>query len=256
MNSRETNNNWNADKYRKHAGFVSDLASPVVELLDPKEGEKILDIGCGDGVLSLTIEKYGSDVVGIDLSENMVAKAIENGLDARVMSVIDMPFDGEFDAVFSNAMLHWVKEPKLAVENIARALKSNGRFIAEFGGYENISSIIKAMREVFDIHPEYGEIDCFWYFPTTEEYRSILEECDFEVRYIELIPRPTPIDDISNWLMLFTNGFTKHLSNGEQMAFRDEVRELLKVTNYNQKDGWVADYVRIRVEAYKIAIQE
>jgi 2-isopropylmalate synthase len=251
MNSRETNNNWNADKYRKHAGFVSDLATPVVELLNPKEGEKILDIGCGDGILSLTIEKYGTEVVGIDLSENMVAKARENGLDARVMSVTDMPFDREFDAVFSNAMLHWVKEPKLAVESIARALKSNGRFIAEFGGYGNISSIIKAMKEVFQKHPEYGEIDDFWYFPTTKEYRSILKEYGFEVRYIELIPRPTPIDDISNWLMIFTNGFTKHLSDSEHMEFRDEVRELLKETNYSQKEGWMADYVRIRIEAYK-----
>ena len=251
MNSKETKNSWNADKYRKHAGFVSDLATPVVELLNPKEGEKILDIGCGDAVLSLTIENCGSDVVGIDLSENMVSKAIENGLDARVMSVTDMPFDREFDAVFSNAMLHWVREPKLAVENIARALKPNGRFIAEFGGYGDIINIERAMREVFDRHPEYGEIDCFWYFPTTEEYSSILEECGFEVRYIELIPRPTPIDDIANWLMLFTNGFTKHLSDSEQIAFRAEVRELLKETNHSEKEGWVADYVRIRVEGIK-----
>jgi len=250
MNSREINS-WNADKYRKHAGFVSELATPVVELLNPKEGEKILDLGCGDGILGLTIEKYGTEVLGIDFSENMVKKAKENGLNAKVMSVTDMSFKEEFDAVFSNAMLHWVKEPKLAVENIAKSLKKGGRFVAEFGGDGDIINIERAMREVFHRHPEYGEIDDFWYFPTTDEYTSILEAYHFEVRYIELIPRPTPIDDIANWLMLFTNGFTKHLSDGEQRAFRDEVREFLKETNYSQDEGWVADYVRIRVEAFK-----
>jgi len=249
--NRQKTNSWNAEKYRKHAGFISDLASPVVELLNLKEGEKILDLGCGDGILGLEIAKYKAEVIGMDLSENMVAKARENGLNARVMSVTDMPFNGEFDAVFSNAMLHWVNEPKLAVENIAKALKVDGRFIAEFGGYGNIFSIIKAMKEVFKRDPEYGKIDDFWYFPTTDEYKSILEEYGFEVRYIELIPRPTPIDDIANWLILFTNGFTKHLSDSKQKQFRDEVRELLKETNYSPKDGWVADYVRIRVEAYK-----
>jgi 2-isopropylmalate synthase len=251
MSNKKETNSWNAEKYRKHAGFVSDLALPVVELLNPKEGEKILDLGCGDGVLGLEIAKYGTEVVGIDASENMVVKAKENGLNAKLISVTDMPFEQEFDAVFSNAMLHWVKEPRLAVENIAKALKRGGRFVAEFGGDGNIVNIERAMREVFARHPEYREIDDFWFFPTTDEYKSILEEYGFEVRYIELIPRPTPIDDIANWLMLFTNGFTKSLTHEEQMQFREEVREILKSTNYSEKDGWVADYVRIRVEAYK-----
>jgi 2-isopropylmalate synthase len=251
MSNKKETNSWNAEKYRKHAGFVSDLALPVVELLNPKEGEKILDLGCGDGVLGLEIAKYGTEVVGIDASENMVVKAKENGLNAKLISVTDMPFEQEFDAVFSNAMLHWVKEPRLAVENIAKALKRGGRFVAEFGGDGDIVNIERAMREVFARHPEYGEIDDFWFFPTTDEYKSILEEYGFEVRYIELIPRPTPIDDIANWLMLFTNGFTKSLTHEEQIQFREEVREILKSTNYSEKDGWVADYVRIRVEAYK-----
>ena len=247
---KETNS-WNADKYNKHAHFVSELALPVVELLDPKVGEKILDLGCGEGRLGLEIAKQGAEVYGIDLSPEMVTQARANGLKAEVMSATEMPFDQEFDAVFSNAMLHWVRESELAVTHIAKALKSGGRFVAEFGGQGNVQHIVAAMRTVFGRHPVYGMFDDFWFFPTPEQYTHILEQHGFEVSYIKLIPRPTPIDDISHWLVVFTNGVTEHLNQSQTEQFRAEVREILTSSLYTQRDGWVADYVRLRVKAIK-----
>jgi len=247
---KETNS-WNADNYQQHASFVSALALPVVELLDPQEGERILDLGCGEGTLGLEIARHGASVLGVDLSAEMVAKARENGLEAEVMSVTQMPFDEAFDAVFSNAMLHWVREPELAVAHIAKALRSGGRFVAEFGGAGNVHHIVEAMRAAFQSHPEYGVFDDLWYFPTPEQYRVILEAHGFEVASIELIPRPTPIDDIAHWLALFTNGVTEYLSSEQTAQFRAEVRERLKESSYTEAEGWVADYVRLRVKAIK-----
>ncbi len=248
---KETNS-WNADRYNKHAHFVSELALPVVALLDPKEGEKILDLGCGEGRLGLEIAKHGAEVYGVDLSQEMVSQARANGLEAEVMSVTEMPFEQEFDAVFSNAMLHWVREPELAVKHIAKALKFGGRFVAEFGGKGNVRHIVSAMRTVFGRHPEYGKFDDFWFFPTPEQYMQILERHGFEVHTIALIPRPTPIDDIAHWLAVFTNGVTEHLGSSQTEQFRAEVREILKKTIYTTQEGWMADYVRLRVKAVKM----
>jgi len=248
-NTDHETNTWNPNNYRNHASFVSELALPVVDLLAPKAGERILDLGCGDGTLGLEIIRRGAEVLGVDLSKEMVAKAQANGLDAEVMSVTNLPFRAEFDAVFSNAMLHWVREPELAVANIARSLKPGGRFVAEFGGAGNVHHIIEAMRTVFARHPEFGVFDDFWYFPTPEAYAEILERHGFDVPYIELIPRPTPIDDIAHWLAIFTNGVTEHLDEAQTAMFREEVRERLKSTNYTDEKGWVADYVRLRVRA-------
>jgi 2-isopropylmalate synthase len=252
MNNQKETNNWNPTRYQQHAHFVSDLAMPVVDLLDPRPQEHILDLGCGEGTLGLEIMHRGTKVLGVDLSPQMVAQACINGLEARVMSVIDMPFVEAFDAVFSNAMLHWVKDAELAVANVACALKKGGRFIAEFGGEGNVRYIVEAMREEFVEHPEYGRWQEPWYFPTPREYSAILEAHGLSAESIELIPRPTPIDDIANWLEVFTGGVTAHLSPEQTHTFRTRVRERLKATIYTEEEGWIADYVRLRVKAIKI----
>jgi len=251
MKTKEINE-WNANTYNRHANFVSVLGLPVVELLKPQAGEHILDLGCGDGTLAMEIEKYGTKVIAVDLSEDMVEKARVKGLDAHVMSATQLPYIDEFDAVFSNAVLHWVKESEEAVKNIHKVLKTNGRLVAEFGGYGNVYHIVEAMKEVFSIHTEYGDFDNPWFFPTVKEYTEILKSQGFEVKYIELIERPTPIDDISNWLAVFTNGVTEHLTLEQKEQFRHEVREILKEKIYSEEEGWVADYVRLRVEAVKL----
>lgn len=254
QNTRNTMsaNKWDADKYNKHADFVSNLALPVIELLNPQENERILDLGCGEGTLAIEIEKFNTKVVAVDLSESMVEKTKEKGIEAYVMSATELPFDNEFDAVFSNAVLHWVKEPQTAIGKISDALNAEGRFIAEFGGYGNIRHLTEAMEDVFDQHEEYGEFKNPWYFPKEAEYQELLEACGFTIDYIELIPRATKIDDISNWLDIFANGIVSHLSKEQQENFKQEVRTILKPKIYNEKDGWVADYVRLRLKATKV----
>jgi len=244
-------NDWNPNKYKKHADFVSNLALPVVELLDPKEGENILDLGCGEGTLALEIKKSGVEVIGVDLSEEMIKKTKSKGIDAKVMSATNLDFENKFDAVFSNAVLHWVKNSELAIQKIHKALKKEGRFVAEFGGYGNIKSLTDAMKEVFDNHSSWGEFNNPWIFLKDTDYKVLLENNGFKVEYIELIPRPTPIDDITNWLDVFANGITENLSDEQKVTFKKEVKEILKPTQYNEIDGWSADYVRLRVRAVK-----
>ena len=115
-------NKWNANNYKNHASFVSDLAIDLVELLNPKEDEEILDLGCGDGTLSLAIIKSKAKVIAVDLSSDMVKKAQSKGIEAYKMDVTNLPYENKFDAVFSNAVLHWVKDKNKAIVNIHKSL--------------------------------------------------------------------------------------------------------------------------------------
>ncbi|WP_345984686.1 2-isopropylmalate synthase [Sulfurimonas sp. HSL-1656] len=249
MAQHAESNSWNAAHYAPHAGFVSALALPVVELLSPKAGETILDLGCGEGSLAVEIQKRGADVVAVDLNADMVECARAKGIDAYVMSATLLPFERRFDAVFSNAVLHWVTEARTAVRQVHRALKPGGRFVAEFGGYGNAAQVVEAMRMVFERHPEFGPFENPWYFPTDAEYKALLESEGFSVASAELIVRPTPVDDIAHWLDLFANGIVAHLESAQLSRFKQEVRTLLEPTLYNASEGWHVDYVRLRVKA-------
>jgi len=251
MKEIKETNQWNPKTYNKHTAFVSQLALPVVDLLNPKEGEQILDVGCGDGTLAVEMEHRGAKVIGVDMSTEMVEACRYNSIEAYVGSVTALPYKHEFDAVFSNAMLHWVKDARGAVQNIAKALKVGGRFVCEFGGEGNAYHLVSAMQEVFTHHPEFGVFDNPWYFPSVEAYTILLESEGFDVQYIEIIPRPTPMDDISNWLDIFANGVTSHLSHEEYAVFKKEAIAILKTTIYSEKEGWMLDYKRLRVKAIK-----
>ena len=247
---KETNK-WNPKNYNKHTAFVSQLALSVVDLLDPKEEEHILDVGCGDGTLAVEMERRGANVMGVDMSSEMVEACRANGVEAYVASVTALPYEEVFDAVFSNAMLHWVKDAKLAVQNISKSLKTNGRFVCEFGGEGNAFALVSAMEEVFAKYPEFGVFDNPWYFPSVDTYKTLLESEGFHVEYAELIPRPTPMDDIMHWLDIFANGVTKHLSKEQFKTFKVECRDILKTKIYSEEEGWMLDYVRLRVKAIK-----
>jgi len=244
-------NHWNPKNYNKHTAFVSQLALPVVNLLDPKKEEKIFDVGCGEGTLSVEIERRGAKVIGIDMSQEMIDFSKAKGLEAYVGTVTDLPYDSQFDGVFSNAVLHWVKDARTVVQNIAKVLKRGGRFVCEFGGEGNAYYLVNAMEEVFAYHPEFGKFDNPWYFPSVEAYTSLLESEGFNVEYIEIIPRPTPMDDISNWLDIFANGVTSHLTAEQFEVFKKETTKILKPTIFSEDKGWVLDYKRLRVKAVK-----
>jgi trans-aconitate methyltransferase len=243
--------NWDPDKYAEHTRFVSDLGMPVVALLRAVPGERVLDLGCGDGVLTRKLLEIGCEVTGVDASPEMVRAAVERGVDARVMDAHALTFEEEFDAVFSNAALHWMKQPECVVSGVRRALKAAGRFVGEFGGRGNVHRLHRALlRAVADRGIAPGEIDP-WYFPSPEDYRELLEASGFEVGYIELIDRPTPLPTgVIGWIESVARPFLVAVKPDQRGALLAEVEE--HVRPFLLKDGtWYADYVRLRFSAAK-----
>ena len=182
-----TGREWDASRYDSAHSFVWERGKGVVELLAPKPGEGILDLGCGTGHLTSQIAESGAEVVGIDSSEDMVRVASENYPNIRfeVADARSLPFEGKFDAVFSNAVLHWVRPPEAVVESVRRALRPGGRFVAEFGGENNIRAIMTAVDEALDALERNGT-EVYRpnkYFPPLDEYVSLLESRDFRVAY-------------------------------------------------------------------------
>lgn len=242
---------WNADQYSHHAPFVATYGEQVLALLCPVEGQRILDLGCGDGFLTEKIQALGARIHGVDASTSMIRAAQKRGLSAEVTSGEALNFVDEFDAVFSNAALHWMKNSTEVISGVHRALKPKGRFIGEFGGEGNVRALVNAMETVFRHHPDFGEFINPWYFPSVGEYKAALENQGFVVDYIELIPRPTPLESgIVEWLKIFSNGITRHLSPSQMSSFLTEVEELLKPLLLVDNQ-WMADYVRLRFSASK-----
>jgi SAM-dependent methyltransferase len=179
---------WDPERYARNARFVADLGAPVVDLLAPRAGERILDLGCGDGVLTAKLASMGCHVIGVDASAPQIEAARKLGLDARVMNGEALNFDGDFDAVFSNAALHWMSNPAKVIAGVRRALKPHGRFVAEFGGRGCVAKIRKALIEALNRRRINGEAASPWYFPTVEEYSQQLMRGGFVASCIALIP--------------------------------------------------------------------
>ena len=241
---------WDAAGYARNARFVADLAGELVAWLDPKPGERILDVGCGDGALTAKLAALGCDMVGIDTSPSLLAAARARGLDARPGDARDLPFAAEFDAVFSNAVLHWVREPEAAARCMRRALKTNGRLAAEFGGHGNVAAIVTALRAAAMLHGGDVELAAPWFYPTTDEYAAILAGAGFEVERIGLFPRPTPLPTgIQGWLMTFRKPFFDQFAAGIRERALTDVVTLLRPALCDTHGAWHADYVRLRVLA-------
>lgn len=243
---------WDPQRYARNAGYVPKLGQPVVELLAPQPGERILDLGCGDGVLTETLVALGCQVVGVDASPRQIAAAQKRGLNVLLMDAQNLTFDNEFDAVFSNAALHWIKGADEVIGGVWRALKPGGRFVGEFGGQGNVAKIRNALHAALTrrgVDPWAADP---WYFPTPQEYSQLLEAQGFTVNFIKLIPRPTPLPtDITGWLDTFGESFTRRLPATERAAFVAEVRDALKPHLCDSQGRWTADYVRLRFAAAK-----
>jgi trans-aconitate methyltransferase len=239
---------WNSSRYDKNARFVSDLGEPLVDLLSPQPGERILDLACGDGVLTEKIIARGAEVVGVDGSSDMVSAARKRGIDARLADAYQLDFAPEFDAVFSNAALHWMKcDPDAVIQGVRRALKPNGRFVAEMGGHGNVAAITVALCATIEKYGMNGEAMIPWYFPSADEYRERLNRAGFRTEYIELIPRPTPLPTgMRGWLETFVIPFTNSLPQESRANFLDEVTERLRPVLCDASGHWTADYVRLR----------
>ncbi len=243
---------WDPDRYARNARFVSDLGAPVVELLAPRAGERILDLGCGDGALTAKLAAMGCHVIGVDASAAQIEAARKLGLDAHTMDAENLRFDHEFDAVFSNAALHWMRHPDKVIAGVHRALKSNGRFVAEFGGHGCVAKIKTALVDALNRRGIDGEAASPWYFPTVEDYSQRLTNGGFAVTYIALIPRPTPLPgDVTSWLETFAESFTAPLPAADRPAFLAEVQEALRPQLCDAQGHWTADYIRLRFSATK-----
>jgi len=248
---------WKTELYDNKLGFVSEYGKEIVELLSPAPGEKIFDLGCGTGDLAYEISKSGATVTGMDYSAEMIAKAREKYPTIHFLSgnAEQFQLNESFDAVFSNAALHWMKNAKQVVENVWNILNSGGRFVAEFGGKGNVNKIVNATTDVLD--KDY-DIDADklnpWFFPSIAEYCALLEQQGFRVTYAVHFDRPTKMEDgeegLSHWLLGFANHFFEGVSEEEKKKIYTKIAA--KVRNDLFHDGsWYVDYVRIRVKAIK-----
>lgn len=243
---------WDPERYARNARFVADLGAPVVELLAPRPDERILDLGCGDGVLTAKLAAMGCHVVGVDASAAQIEAARKLGVEARVENGEDLNFDREFEAVFSNAALHWMRDPDKVIAGVWRALKPGGRFVAEFGGYGCVATIKNALVDALYRRGIDGEAASPWFFPTVEDYSRRLFQAGFTVTYIALIPRPTPLPgDVTGWLETFAESFTAKLPAEKRTDYLAEVREALRPRLCDANGNWTADYVRLRFSAKK-----
>lgn len=243
---------WDPERYARNARFVSDLGAPLIDLLEPRPGDRVLDLGCGDGALARRLADAGVEVVGVDAAPELVAAARGRGLDARVADGHALPFDDEFDRILSNAALHWMKRPDEVIAGMWRALRRGGRVAAEMGGDGNVESIRRSLVDGLDRLGFDGGAANPWYFPTAEAYRAKLERAGFEVPYIELIPRPTPLPgDLEDWLWTFGEAFILRVPERDRRSLIDGVVEAARPALQRPDGGWIADYVRLRFSAVK-----
>ena len=238
---------WSASDYARNGRFVQELAGPVFGMLGAKQGERVLDLGCGDGALTAEIKASGADVLGVDLSDELLAVARMKGLNVRKVDGHALDFVSEFDAVFSNAALHWMRKPHLVIAGVHRALRPRGRFVGELGGHGNVAAIGTAMRAIGALRNGDPALVAPWFFPTVEEYGRLLTEGGFTVREIELVPRPTPLrTGMEGWLRTFGRSFFDQFPEPDRTKVVGEVTELLRPSLCDTKGVWTADHIRLR----------
>lgn len=257
MKTPQETTGWNASLYDSKHSFVFKYGEDLVEILRPKEGERILDLGCGTGYLASIIARSGATVVGIDNSIEMVTKAKTEypELDFQVQDATNFSFDEPFNAIFSNAVLHWVNEKEKVIDCMYRNLKKEGRLVLEMGGKRNVEYIINTLHRCLRKHGFGTNAETrLWYFPSVSEYTGLLEKKGFTVIYAALYNRDTKLEDASNgikeWLKMFAVAYLQGIPNDVVDDILDEVQETLKPVLY-KNGNWYADYKRLRVVAIK-----
>lgn len=252
--NQPSNQRWAAQDYVKSFAFVPQLGLPVLDLLGPLRGERILDLGCGDGALTEKIADAGASVLGVDASPEMIDEALARGLDAHVVAGEDLAVENEFDAVFSNAALHWMKQPQRVAANVFRALKPGGRFVGELGGFGNCAAVRAALHQAIARRGRDPLALSPWYFPSADDYRLVLEEAGFRVDQINLFPRQTRLSgSLAQWLDMFGQSFFSGLDEGTANAVKREVEDVVEPILRDSSGAWFVDYVRLRFAALKPA---
>ena len=240
---------WDPQQYEQHGAFVHGLAGGVIEWLSPKAGEQILDLGCGDGQLTRRIVDAGAKVIGVDASPHMIAAAKALEIDVQLGNAESLSFEQHsFDAVFSNAALHWVRDHNAMLSGVRRILRPGGRFAAEFGGFGNIAAIRVAMHAALECFGFDGNKDDVNYYPTPQIYTRRLEQHGFAVERMALIPRPTPLPEggMRGWISTFRRGVLESLPEDAREKVVEEALRLLAPVLCDEAGNWTADYVRLR----------
>jgi trans-aconitate 2-methyltransferase len=250
-------NQWKSALYESKHSFVWRYGADCLELLSPQQGDRILDLGCGTGQLTKEIAAKGAIAIGIDKSPTMISQARKNypNLQFEVADAREFYFEEPFDAVFSNAVLHWIKEPEQVITCIWNALKPSGRFVAESGGKGDVKKVVTAIKNALEelgypVNPEFNP----WYFPSIAEYITLLEKQGFSVNYAMLFERPTRLADgdkgLQNWLEMFAGGIFEAIPENKRSSVIQHIENQLRPELY-QDETWFVDYVRIRVVARK-----
>jgi trans-aconitate methyltransferase len=245
---------WDPQAYSRNGAFVHELAGGVLEWLAAKPHERILDLGCGDGQLTQRVAALCGSVQGVDASKQMVEAARLQGIAADQAEAEKLPYaDASFDAVFSNAVLHWVRDQDAMMAEVHRVLKPGGRFVAEMGGHGNVAAILVALTAVLARHGHADREDGVNYYPTAEGYTRRLQRHGLQVQQIALIPRPTPLAEsgMEGWLRTFRRGVLDSLPESLRDRVVAETTALLVPALRDEDGNWVADYVRLRFIATK-----
>ena len=253
---KRTIDHWDAKLYDEKHAFVSKFGNNLIDILAPKKGEHILDLGCGTGDLAYELHKFDVHVIGVDKSENMIKQAQAKYPFLKFVSrdANDLGYDNEFHAIFSNATLHWIKTPKQVLISMYKSLKSGGRLVAEFGGKGNVQTITHEIIHQFKkLGIAYTPEQFPWYFPSIGEYANLMEDVGFKVTFAQHFDRPTPLEGetgLRNWIEMFANSLIDNINT--------EIKELLitNVENTLRDDmmingTWIADYKRIRIVGFK-----
>jgi trans-aconitate methyltransferase len=257
LSTTAINTTWDPDLYEDKHSFVFRYGEDLVRLLDPGPAERILDLGCGTGYLTNLIAAAGARVTGIDNSADMIARATKEypQIEFKNLSITEAHFDQPFDAIFSNAALHWVLEKEKAVDRICENLKTGGRLVVEMGGKGNVQSIVTAIKKILNQHG-FGERAAteIWYFPSLSQYVSLLEQRGLRVTFAAHYDRETLLSEsdqaMKDWIKMFSNTFFQDMDAETTDKMLDEIQDRLTVTNF--RDGkWYADYKRLRVTAIK-----
>jgi trans-aconitate methyltransferase len=255
--TKQSNPDWNANLYDAKHAFVWKHGSDVVSLLAPQPGERILDLGCGTGHLTAQIAESGAHVLGVDRSPEMIAAAQNSypNLKFAIADATALPFHFEFEAVFSNATLHWVHEPERAIRGVWNALHPGGRFVAEFGGKGNVGRMQRAFDQTLvDLHLSRPGENNPWYYPSVSEYATLLEQDKFEVHFMILFDRPTALAEgeagMRNWIAMFASDYLAKVPPETREVFFQKIEGLLRPELFREGQWW-ADYRRLRFVAVK-----
>ncbi len=248
--------NWNTELYEARHSFVWQMGQGLVQLLEPKKSEQILDLGCGTGQLTARIAESGAQTIGLDSSPDMIGQARQNYPTLRFIlaDASKMQFSEEFDAIFSNAALHWMLDAQRVANAMANALKTGGRFVAELGGKGNIGHIEEALRTVLTRYNGNAALPVKTYFPSVGAYATVLESAGLEVRSAQLFDRPTPLEGeegMANWLRQFSWYNFEPIAAQQREEALAEVVSSLRRSLYKDA-AWSADYRRLRVLAVKV----